>query len=257
MPRIAVTRLDRCLAGVPAAILAGGLGTRLLPALPDTPKVLAPVHGRPFLAYVLDQLADAALRQIILLTCFRADDVEAAFGRRHGPCRLDYSREPAPLGTGGALRHALPLLAGPTILLMNGDSYCPADLTALHALHRRHRADLSMVVVRVNDARRFGRVLFKEDGVVTGFDEKTADAAPGWINAGICLIERRLVADIPSGKVVSLERDWLPAWISRKRVLAFPSTAPFLDIGTPESYRTAAAFFARMMQQRERNAQPA
>jgi NDP-sugar pyrophosphorylase family protein len=254
MPRIVVGRLNHHLAGVPAAILAGGLGTRLLPALPGTPKVLAPIQGRPFLAYVLDQLAAESVRQAILLTGFRAEQVARAFGNRYGPCRLDYSPEARPLGTAGALRQALLLFNGATVLLMNGDSYCQVDLAAFHAMHRRRRVDLSMVVVRADDSSRFGRVRFHDNGTIVGFDEKSSGPTPGWINAGIYLIERRLIEEIPPGQAASLERVWLPRWIAARKSGAFPTEGPFLDIGTPDSYQAAARFFANMPHPRGKHA---
>ena len=244
MTRITVARLSQHLAGVPAAILAGGLGTRLRARVPQVPKVLAPIHGRPFLSFVLEQLAKASIRRAVLLTGHRADAVEATLGQRAGPLRITYSRELTPLGTGGAVRQALPRLDADTILLLNGDSYCHVNLPALHAQHRRSRADLSMVVTEVADAGRFGAVRFRADGSILGFTEKTGVAGPGWINAGICLVQRRLLEEMPAGQCCSLERDWLPRWIAGRTVMAFRTPGPFLDIGTPESYAAAESFFA-------------
>ena len=117
-----IVRGPRRLAEVPVLILAGGLGTRLKSAVPDLPKVLAPVRGRPFLAYVLDRLASASLRRVVMLTGYRADEVEQTFGVHCGPLTLEYSREDAPLGTGGAVRNALERLDDRALLLLNGDS---------------------------------------------------------------------------------------------------------------------------------------
>src|SRR5437879_601155 len=109
---------------VTAAILAGGLGTRLRSVIADRPKVLAPVGGRPYLTYLLDQLAKAAVREVVLLTGYGAEQVRDALGATYAGMRLVHAAEPAPLGTAGALRHALPHLRSPAVLLMNGDSYC-------------------------------------------------------------------------------------------------------------------------------------
>jgi NDP-sugar pyrophosphorylase family protein len=89
-------------ARVTAAILAGGLGTRLRPVVGDRPKVLAEVAGRPFLTIILDQLAAAGFREVVLLTGHGADEVRGSLGAAHAGLRLTYSAEPAPLGTGGA-----------------------------------------------------------------------------------------------------------------------------------------------------------
>src|SRR5690349_11866919 len=106
-----------------ALILAGGLGTRLRSVVADVPKVLAPVHGRPFLACLLDQLADAGLTHAVLCTGYRADLVAAAFGTKYRNLTLDYSEETEPLGTGGALRLAIDRARSQTVLAMNGDSF--------------------------------------------------------------------------------------------------------------------------------------
>jgi NDP-sugar pyrophosphorylase family protein len=228
--------------GVAAAVLAGGLGTRLRAAVPDRPKVLAEVNGRPFLAHLLDRLAAAGARDATLLVGYAADRVRAAFGDRHGPLRLAYSREPEPLGTGGAVRLGLPHLRGESVLLLNGDSFCDVDLAALLAFHRTHPPGATLTLTRVPDAGRYGRV--RLDGYrVTDFEEKNPHAGPGWINAGVYLFARELVEAIPAGRAVSLEGDCLPAWVAAGRVWGFAGGGRFIDIGTPESYAAAAAFF--------------
>jgi NDP-sugar pyrophosphorylase family protein len=227
---------------VTAAILAGGLGTRLRSVVADRPKVLAPVGGRPFLRYLLDQLAAAAIPKVVLLTGHGAGQVREAIGDTHGGLRLVYSAEPAPLGTGGALRHALPHLSGPAVLLLNGDSYCDVDLEEFARFHRAEPAGVGMVLVRVPDASRFGRVRLGRTGRVIRFEEKAATRAPGWINAGVYLLDRALVAELPAGRL-SLEHDLLPGWVARRHVRGFRCEGRFLDIGTPRSYAEAERFF--------------
>ncbi len=109
---------------VTAAVLAGGLGTRLRGVLADCPKVLAPVKGKPFLAYLLEHLAGQGLRDVVLCVGYGSEQVEAVFGRSYAGLRLAYSCEPAPLGTAGAVRLALPMLESDPVLVMNGDSFC-------------------------------------------------------------------------------------------------------------------------------------
>jgi NDP-sugar pyrophosphorylase family protein len=225
---------------VTAAILAGGLGTRLRPVVADRPKVLAPVGGRPYLTYVLDQLAAAHVRNVVLLTGHGAGQVRDALGDSYGPLRLVHSAEPRPLGTAGALRRALPYIWSPIVLLLNGDSYCDADLCAFRGFHR---GGASLVLARVPDVARFGQVQPGPDGFVVGFEEKGAAGGPGLINAGVYLLDRRLIEEIPPLRTASLEHDLLPAWVAARRARGFPHAGRFLDIGTPQSYAEAEDFF--------------
>lgn len=228
-----------------AAILAGGLGTRLRSRVADRPKVLALVRGQPYLAYLLEQLTGAGIRNVVLLTGYLAEQICSTFGDSYADLRLTYSREPSPLGTAGALRRALPHLSSSTILLLNGDSYCAASLSELWEFHHRRSADLSLVLTPVEDCSRYGRVLVGSDDRVLRFEEKNQASGSGWVNAGIYLIGRSLIQETPPDIPVSLERDLFPVWIAGKRCFGYPCRGHFLDIGTPESYAEAEAFFAR------------
>ena len=230
------------LARVPVAILAGGLGTRLRPAIGDQPKVLAEIGGRPFVAYLLDQLAAAGFREVVLCVGWHAEEVERALGGAHGPLRLRYSREPAPLGTAGALRLALPMLSGEQVLVMNGDSYCGADLAAAWRWHRDQAAEATLLLVEVPDTTRYGRVELDADGRICRFVEKQHATGTGWINAGIYLLARSRVQRIAAATPLSLEHDSFPAWVGHG-LFALRTRARFLDIGTPRSYAAASAFF--------------
>jgi len=230
------------LASVTAAILAGGLGTRLRSVVADRPKVLAEVRGRPFLAYVLDQLADAGVRTVVLCTGHLGEQVQAMFGDPYGGLRLVYSQESSPLGTAGALRLALPLFKAETVLVMNGDSFCEANLRAFWAWHRAQGANATLLLSKVSDTRRYGRVHMDADGLVLRFDEKDDREGGGWINAGIYVFNSCLLRTIPANRAVSLEREMFPAWISRG-LYGYRGEGRFLDIGMPEEYAMAEQFF--------------
>jgi len=162
-------------------------------------------------------------------------------GPRQGPMRIRCSREPAPLGTAGALRLALPHTTSDPVLAMNGDSLCEADLAAFLAFHRLSQAKASIVLTHVEDASRYAKVRFDDHGRVTRFDEKIPAAGPGWISAGIYLLSRDLIGQIPADRAVSIERETFPAWIGRG-LYAWPGGARFIDIGTPQSYLDAQSF---------------
>jgi D-glycero-alpha-D-manno-heptose 1-phosphate guanylyltransferase len=234
-----------------ALILAGGLGTRLASVVADRAKPVAEVAGHPFLAFVLDHLARCGrVRRVILCVGHKADTVEAALGTRFGRLALAYSHEDEPLGTGGALRHAIRRF-GPAapMLAMNGDTLFTMDLERLIAFHRAHRAGATMALARVPDAARFGTVQVR-GGRVTGFAEK-GRAGPGWINAGTYVLGRVAAQALAAGPpAFSLERDALPAWCADGQLAGLSSRARFLDIGVPADYARAAALFARRPPQR-------
>jgi len=226
------------------AVLAGGLGTRLRSVVGALPKVLAPVNGRPYLAYLLEQIERSGAQETILLVGYAADQVRAAFGDCHGAMRLRYSAETEPLGTAGAVRLALPLLRGTTVLLLNGDSYLDLDLTAFLEFHAHYGQKASIALAQVENASRFGKVLLGADDQIVRFAEKEPSAAPGWINGGVYLFDRALIEGIPPGQAVSMERDVFPQLVARGEARGFCTSGRFIDIGVPESYAAAAEFFA-------------
>ncbi|MFN8543847.1 MAG: nucleotidyltransferase family protein [Candidatus Binatia bacterium] len=229
--------------GATAAVLAGGLGTRLRAVVPGRQKALAPVGGRPFVAHVLDWLADAGLAQVVLCTGYLGEQVRETLGDAYRGLRLVHSREPEPLGTGGALRFALPHLDGDPVLVVNGDSLCRASLAALWARHLACAACGTLVVTPVPDVGRYGRVEVGKNDRVLRFEEKAAIGGGGWVSAGVYLLSRDLVASIPGGKPVSLEREVFPAWVGRG-LHAHPVAESFVDIGTPDAYAAAGTALA-------------
>jgi NDP-sugar pyrophosphorylase family protein len=228
----------------PAMLLAGGFGTRLRSAVPDLPKPLAPVRGRPFLSYLLDQLEDAGWTRAILCLHYKSEQIRQALGDRHGSMTLEYSVEREPLGTGGAVRLALPMVCAPRFLLLNADSFCAAPLADFAAFHRAHGKPASIVSVRVADASRYGGLKLAADGSVSAFMEKNASSGAGPINAGIYIFESIRAEGIPAGRAVSLEKEMFPAWLSGG-LMAWETTAPFIDIGTPESYAQVESYLER------------
>ena len=227
--------------GVSAAILAGGLGTRLRPVVMDRPKVLAEVAGRPFVTYLLDQLVSVGLREVVLLTGYRGEQVYSALGRRYRGMRLRYSQEESPLGTGGALRAGLDYLQSSAVLLLNGDSFCDLEWANFGRFHDESLG-VSLTLSRVADTSRYGQIRLGACDQVVEFAEKRDSEGPGWINAGVYLLSRHLVEAIPDNRPISLEREVLPGWVESGKVRGHRQDGPLLDIGTPESYAMAEAF---------------
>jgi NDP-sugar pyrophosphorylase family protein len=234
------------LRGIDVVVLAGGLGTRIRGVLGDTPKVLAPINGRPFLDHLLDHLAALGAGRAVLSLGVGADKVSEHLARRPPPLPVLSVVEPAPLGTGGALRHALPSLAGDPVMVMNGDTWLDADFPRFLADHHRAALPVSLLCVAVDDVSRYGRVDLAEDGSVTRFAEKDpTQPGPGLINGGALLLSRRALDLLASQTGPSLERDFLgqlpPGWIYGW----LADGAAFIDIGTPDSLAEAGSVLPR------------
>lgn len=228
---------------ITVVILAGGLGTRLQSVVSDKPKVLAEVLGRPFLAYLLDQISLAGGRKVVICTGYMGGQVRERLGDISSSLCLLYSREEEPLGTGGALRLALPCLCSDTILVMNGDSYMDTDLCAYVDWFFRQSREAALLLTKVLDTARYGKVTVGQDENITAFDEKGRSSGAGWINAGMYLMKKSLIASIPVGRAYSLEREFFPT-LAGRRLFGFRAEGRFIDIGTPKSYAMAEDFFA-------------
>jgi D-glycero-alpha-D-manno-heptose 1-phosphate guanylyltransferase len=223
-----------------ALVLCGGFGTRLRSAEPDGPKALARVAGRPFLEVLIESLARRGVRRFVLCAGYRADAIEAALPdlRRFGTVVL--SREEQPLGTGGALRHALPHANRDPLLVVNGDSLCAADLSAMLAQHRERAAWLTLGAVPGSGRGDTGTLVVDARGMLLEFAEKRG-AGSALTNAGIYLLESRALGpSVPPFRSFSLERELIPSLIPG-RAHAFELAGPLLDIGTPERLRAAAS----------------
>lgn len=225
-----------------AIILAGGRGTRLRPVVGDVPKPLAPVAGRPFLAWVLDRLAGAGVRRCILATGYRAEMVRAAIGGDWNGMQIDFSVEDRALGTGGAVARAAGMLHGGGAHVLNGDTYLEYAPAGLQAAAERVQADVAIALAHVPDVARYGAADIAQ-GRVLAFSEKGGQGS-GWINAGCYYLARSLLDELPRDRAFSLEQDVLaPAIAAGESVAAFVETDRFIDIGVPDDYARAQRHF--------------
>jgi NDP-sugar pyrophosphorylase family protein len=199
----------RCLESLDILVLAGGLGTRLQPVLGDVPKLLAPIAGRPYLAYLIDWFRSGGARRIVFGLGHRASAIIDCL-RRQPPNDLEIVTlvEPQPLGTAGAIRFARTELRSDPVLAVNGDSFVDADLCAFVDYHRAARALGSIVCAELDDASRYGRVQLDPRGRITRFIEKDASfRGPALVSAGLYLLSAKLLNDIAAGTAISLEHD--------------------------------------------------
>jgi NDP-sugar pyrophosphorylase family protein len=227
---------------IPAIILAGGLGTRLRKVVSDRPKVMADLNGKPFLYYLLDQLADAGIKQVVISTGHMALIIEETIGSSYKGLEVDYCREETPLGTAGALKLAGEVMDSPRCLVMNGDSFVKFDPFSLFMFHRRKGANTTILLRKVEDTTRYGTVEIGAEHEVVRFREKGSSAGPGLMNAGVYFVEIGVLERIPDKTPYSLEYDFFPV-ITGHGLYGCETKGRFIDIGTPESYAKAEKFF--------------
>ena len=223
-----------------AVLLVGGLGTRLRTVVPSTPKPLAPVGDRPFLELLIRQLGSQGIRRLVMCTGYLADQIESEFGDGSDlGVAIEYSKEPQPLGTGGALKFAERFLQGvPDFLVMNGDSFLELDLHQLIAVFIEGTAAW----------RRWQSYPWRMPAATEpctwtpatghGVLEKTGSDSPGLINAGVYVFRPAILEYIPDGPV-SLEKEVFPRLLDRG-VYAAREQGVFIDIGTPADYAQSA-----------------
>lgn len=226
-------------------VLAGGLGTRLRRVLPDTPKPLAPVAGRPFVAWVLDYLAHVEPGLVYLSTGYLAERF-AAFVRDAWLHNVSCVAESGPMGTAGGFLNVVgqAQTVPDAWLVCNGDSLVMADLRPMLDAWRADPAAGALVGVEVEDAARYGTLDVAADGTLRGFREKQPGAGP--INAGIYLFPHAWTSEWSSKRPLSFEFDVFPALLAQgRRLHVHRVRAPFLDIGTEASYEEAEQFILR------------
>ena len=224
-------------------ILAGGKGTRIAHLHPNLPKPALPVAGRPFLAWILHQLASSGFSSAVIASGYQATElrreIEAFAPKKMKICWI---AEKSPLGTGGGAAWSARSSGLRPIdwLVMNGDSYLAGKWP--DKILRMEGA--ALVARELSDTGRFGRLEEKE-GRLVRFSEK-ASGGPGWINAGIYRIPSLWLEEVREGAAASMETDLFPAWLREGREIAvLKESGAFLDIGTPESLAMADDFMRR------------
>jgi mannose-1-phosphate guanylyltransferase len=224
-----------------AVILVGGEGTRLRPVTSRVPKPVAPVVERPFVAYILDNLARHSVERAVFSTGFLAEAIEAVIGdgSAYG-LEVDYCIEDQPLGTAGAIANCESCLDDGSFFVFNGDVLSDVDLTALAATHLGKGGMGTIFLTPVEDPRRYGLVELREDGSVASFLEKPGDwEGTALINAGVYVLEPEVLEMIPRGRLFSIERGVFPKLASAGSLYGHVDEGYWRDIGTPDSYLQA------------------
>ena len=230
-----------------AVVLAGGLGTRLRSAVPDLPKPMAPVAGRPFLAHLMDRWTLQGIERFVLSVGYRHEVIRDFFGSSYRGARIDYAVETTPLGTGGGVLLAARALApDEPFLLLNGDTHFEVELAALAAFAARRDADWCLALFCTREPGRYLGVELGEGGRIARLDGST-DAAERLANGGVYVVHPRalraaLAAPVASPPVaLSLENDLFPRFLGKgQRFFGLACGGSFIDIGVPADYHRAA-----------------
>jgi mannose-1-phosphate guanylyltransferase len=199
-----------------AVLLVGGQGTRLRPLTINTPKPMLPVAGVPFTVHQITRARDAGVTRIVLATSYRADVFREFMDASDLGIEVVIATEDEPLGTGGAIRHALPFLesgSDESVLIFNGDVLTGVDIRGLVNHHRDTSSDVTLYLTPVDDPRAYGLVPTDREGRVTAFLEKPKtdeEIVTNNINAGCYVFKRGVIDRIPVGRPVSVERETFP-----------------------------------------------
>lgn len=227
-----------------AVVLAGGLGTRLRGVVPDLPKPMAPVGGRPFLEYQLDYWITQGIDHFVLSVGYRFETIRDHFGDRYKNIRLDYAIEENPLGTGGGLLQAAGVLGRDApFLVLNGDTYFAVDLRRFDRYATDGKAQWCLALYRTPAQARYLGAVLSPQGEITAFDAQNTGQT-SLVNGGVYWLNPCALDELPfmAGDCVSLEADFLPHALScGQRLLGMECGGAFVDIGVPEDYRRASA----------------
>jgi mannose-1-phosphate guanylyltransferase len=227
-----------------AILLVGGMGTRLMPLTSKTPKPMLQVAGVPFTEHQIRKAAQAGISEIVLATSYKAELFEPYFGdgRKFG-IKIKYAVEESALGTGGGIRNAAALLDDcDQVVIFNGDVLSGHDLSAQIQFHINNKADVTLYLTKVEDARAYGCVELLPDNQVKSFLEKMENPVSNLINAGCYIFNRKVIVQIPANQVISVERDTFPSFLSLGvKVYGYLDNSYWLDIGNPQALVKASA----------------
>jgi D-glycero-alpha-D-manno-heptose 1-phosphate guanylyltransferase len=226
-----------------AVILAGGLGTRLRDTVPDVPKPMAPVNGRPFLEHQIDYWIGQGIGHFILSVGYLREVIMEHFGTSYRNARIDYAVENTPLGTGGGLLLAVDRLVDQkSFLLLNGDTFFEVNLDELVGFHTSSQSDWTISLFATSDTGRYMGLEVAADGRILSL--RSAAGQPRWLaNGGVYLVRPELLSASAwkPGIRLSLEDDIMPALIERgARFYGHECEGRFIDIGVPEDYLRSA-----------------
>jgi len=221
-----------------AIVLAGGLGTRLRNRVPDLPKCLAPVSGKPFLDYLINYFLSRGIYEFIFAVGYKKEKILEYLKTLPASIPWQISEESEPLGTGGAIRKACRLAGHEQILVLNGDSIFEINPERLSRQHSHTNADCTLALKHMIHADRYGLVNLDTELHVSSFMEKTPNAT-GLINGGIYALNVEALLSRQLPEKFSFEKDFLEKEYPAGKIFGQVQEGYFIDIGVPEDYERA------------------
>ncbi len=222
----------------PIIILAGGLGTRLKSVVPDLPKCMAPVNGKPFLMYVIDYFQQQSITDFIFSLGYKHEMIKEYLNNQYATINIQYSIEEELLGTGGAIKKACSLAADKNVFVTNGDTLFKANISSLQSFHKQKNADCTLALKPMDKFSRYGVIELNEDDSIKSFNEKKY-YENGLINGGLYMlnVEPFLSASLPDK--FSFETAYLEKHFNQHKMFGLIQDKYFIDIGIPEDYEKA------------------
>ncbi len=230
---------------IDVVILAGGLGKRLQTVTGGSQKILAQIDGKPFISILIDYIAGQGARRFILCTGHDAQNVESVLKNAHPGLSVEFSREQEPLGTGGAIKKGSSLVRSDLFLALNGDCFCVVDYNKMVAYHQQCKAQATIAVTRLDDARDYGTIEIDADKRIIAFKEKQPIKQEAFINTGTYCLNRQVFNLVNTKDKFSIEYDFFP-YLVGKGFSSFEVENKFIDIGTPERYAWAQEHLKNM-----------
>ena len=225
-----------------AIILAGGLGTRLRSAVPDLPKCMAPVAGKPFLSYVIDYYRQQGIEKFIFCLGYKHEIIEDFLLKDYNDLTYSTTVEAEPLGTGGAIYQGCLKAGSKNILVLNGDTLFKINLQLLSTFHNNNNADCTLALKEMTDTDRYGVVETNTDLKIISFKEKKFYKR-SVINGGVYALNVPAFLSEKFPRKFSFEKDYLERYYREKSIYGLKQDGYFIDIGIPDDYEKAQMDF--------------
>ena len=237
---------------ISALVLAGGLGTRLRSVVPDLPKPMATINGRPFLEYLLDYWINQGVGRFVLSVGYRHEMITEHFGNKYKEAKIEYVIEKNLLGTGGGF-----LLGSQKIgkvepfLLLNGDTFFAVNLKVLIDFSTANKADWCFALYRSHELGRYMSLEISPTGSITSLNSGGSQLSC-LSNGGVYWVTPSALAEVKISilKKISLEEELFPAYIaSGQRLFGLEFSKTFIDIGVPSDHHRASTILTDYYEQ--------